>query len=162
MNKMRGPVFSLPALQNTNLRWAGLNWANSCCSYSFQLEHLFHLHTAASFQDITASQQKHTHTHSHTSKKRATIIWCMMNYYYVFLSTSRMLNLQSRGGPSCDHVGALHMLRWGSHQQNTFCRFGPSSQARSCLPAQTSESSGSIWGSDAESSWQASLWRVCD
>lgn len=52
------------------------------------------------------------------------------------------------------------MLQRCVYLPNIFCWFGPSSQARSCLPAQTRESSGSVRGPDVESSWQTSL-QVC-
>lgn len=78
--------------------------------------------------------------------------------YSVLLSASWTLLFQSHRGASYHHVGALHMLQCCIYQLNIFCWFGPSSQARSCLLAQTRETSGSVQGPDVESSWQTSLW----
>lgn len=125
---------------------AGWNWAYSCWNI-FSICTLVH---------DSKTWQHPSKTHTLQKKKKATIVSSMMNYS-VFLSASwTLLFFSVTQDLLYDHVGALHMAQQGVFQPNIFCRFGPSSQAWSCLPAQTRESSGSIWGPDVENSWQAS------
>ena len=101
---------------------------DSCRPHSFQLEHLFHLHTGEPFPRHYSMAVKHTHTHTHTHwEKRATMIWSGMNYS-VFLSASWTLLFQSHRGRWYDRAGALRMLQRRADQPSRFCRPEPSSQ----------------------------------